>query len=319
VSSLHYGYSVYGLDVSATLPIEGLRPSSGEGAPLRVEFLQAHSIPPLRAAPHFASGYEAFWRCDDRWVLRYSSPDPDIPPWMIEAGAGGERLQVRYCHPAQLPDIGTLLLGPGFSLALHLRHFFPLHASAIEIGGRAALILGASGAGKSTLAAAAFCRGLRVITDDVAVLDWAGTSVCVRWGPARLRTYSDSARAAGWSGPLPRLFHHPIFDDKRYIDLSGQGMTDAGCPLGAIYVIEPRRHGLGEPMIEPMTSRLALSHLLNNIYSGRFLGPEQYGECVARCTALAAGVPVRSVTPVDDLTRLPALVESIADDVARLG
>ena len=62
------------------------------------------------------------------------------------------------------------LLGAVLAIALHQRHFFSLHASAVVINHQAALFLGASGQGKSTTAATLFGRGHQLITDDVAAI-----------------------------------------------------------------------------------------------------------------------------------------------------
>ncbi|HLO76284.1 MAG TPA: hypothetical protein VK196_07495 [Magnetospirillum sp.] len=49
----------------------------------------------------------------------------------------------------------------------------PLHASCVEIGGRAVALAGESGAGKSTLAAALTLRGHKMLANGVTVVDTA--------------------------------------------------------------------------------------------------------------------------------------------------
>ena len=56
------------------------------------------------------------------------------------------------------------------ALVLAWRGAVPLHGSAIEIAGRAVLLLGRGGAGKSTLAASLTTHGARLISDDLSVL-----------------------------------------------------------------------------------------------------------------------------------------------------
>ncbi|MBB3108555.1 hypothetical protein FHS18_000583 [Paenibacillus phyllosphaerae] len=58
-------------------------------------------------------------------------------------------------------------LGTSMGVLLLQRNVLPLHGSAIEIDGKAYLIVGESGAGKSTLAAALISRGYRILSDDV--------------------------------------------------------------------------------------------------------------------------------------------------------
>jgi hypothetical protein len=56
------------------------------------------------------------------------------------------------------------------AILLAWRGILPVHASAVEIGGRGYLICGASGAGKSTLAAGLIARGARLISDDLSAI-----------------------------------------------------------------------------------------------------------------------------------------------------
>jgi len=65
---------------------------------------------------------------------------------------------------------------------------FVLHAGAIDLGGRAALLLGASGMGKSTLAFAGSGMGWRVLGDDIVMLR--------RRGEEKFEVAGLSARAA---------------------------------------------------------------------------------------------------------------------------
>jgi hypothetical protein len=71
---------------------------------------------------------------------------------------------------AEPDDVVAFLVGTVFGILLHQRGLVVLHASGVELDGRAALFLGASGAGKSTLAAALVQRGYRLVTDDFCVV-----------------------------------------------------------------------------------------------------------------------------------------------------
>ena len=80
------------------------------------------------------------------------------------------------------PQAGRELLsiflgGSILAVALQLRGAFVLHASAVEIDGRVAAIVGATGRGKSSLAALLCARGAAFVTDDVLVCD-RETSMC---------------------------------------------------------------------------------------------------------------------------------------------
>jgi HprK-related kinase A len=75
---------------------------------------------------------------------------------------------------APLPLAHALLaaeMGMNLQMALGLRRYLLLHASAVERDGRAVLMSGISGAGKSTLAALLMTRGWRLMGDEFALID----------------------------------------------------------------------------------------------------------------------------------------------------
>jgi len=76
-----------------------------------------------------------------------------------------------------------------------------LHASGVELNGRAALFLGSSGAGKSTLAAALVQRGYPLVTDDFCVIN-SGCGTVFKLAPDGEETVVFRFRGAG-SGDYP--------------------------------------------------------------------------------------------------------------------
>ncbi|MDP9055460.1 MAG: hypothetical protein M3N93_14345 [Acidobacteriota bacterium] len=116
------------------------------------------------------------------------------------------------------PDLlRVLLLGRMMAFLLRQRGWLSLHASGVELAGKAVLFIGRSGSGKSTLAAACHARGHRVITDDVAAvrLNTDGKCVVQPAGP-RIRLLDD-ARAV-FNGREPA----GIFQwRKHFFDLPG--------------------------------------------------------------------------------------------------
>lgn len=312
-----FAYSVYGLDVRSNLALPGLRAGTGRGVPLEVEAEEAREFPVPPFPPHYALGFESLWHFPDgRWLLRYGT-DTDTPPWSIEGRCGSPRLELRWCVPSQLLDIPSVLAGPGFATFLQMQDAFVFHASVIGVAGRAVLIIGTSGAGKSTAAAAMIAGGHKLISDDLAVLDANEAGLDVRAGPSRMRLYADSARAAGLGEELPRLFHHPVFDDKRYVDLDAS--PDDSTPVAAIYLLQPRQEGLAAPHVERLAPRSALSHLLPNIYRAGFLDAVRARKAAERCAWIAGKVPVLAVHRPDSLSALPEVVSAIAGSATAVG
>jgi len=70
----------------------------------------------------------------------------------------------------------------------------PLHATVVDLGGRAIGLLGHSGAGKSTLAAFLISRGADLVTDDMLRLEFEGETVLAHPGPYRLKLLEEAGR-----------------------------------------------------------------------------------------------------------------------------
>ena len=312
-----FRYSVFGLDVSSNIALAGLRPPTGPGTPVRIEAVQARDFDSPDGPPQCVGGFEAHWHVEDGRLLSRYGAGSGTPLWSMEAHSGGARLDIRWSDPSQLHDIPAVVQGAGLAMVLHLRRAFILHAGAVAVEGRAVLVIGNSGAGKSSTVAALVRGGCPLISDDMAVLDSEGEAVSVRRGPLRMRIYEDSARAAGWTDPLPKLFRHPIFDDKRYVDLT-EGMPAESTGVAAIFVLQPRDPATDRIAVEPLPPRAALGHLLRNVYRAPFLDSARAKLAAERCAWIAARVPVLAVHRPDALGSLPDIARAIERSASAL-
>jgi hypothetical protein len=97
------------------------------------------------------------------------------------------------------------------ALTLAWRGFLPLHATAIELSGKAILIAGPAGAGKSTLAAELIQAGARLVSDDLTVLGGAssGTAPMAFRGRQAMRLHPESVSV------LETLRSEEVADDPR--------------------------------------------------------------------------------------------------------
>jgi hypothetical protein len=100
-----------------------------------------------------------------RWTLRYAG----ICDATLDSGS-----RTILIHRASEGDPGLIPIfveGNVLAHALAAEGLLALHASAVEVGGRALAIVGPSGAGKSTLAALLCAAGARLVADDVLRVD----------------------------------------------------------------------------------------------------------------------------------------------------
>ncbi|MBV9064041.1 MAG: hypothetical protein JOY77_14110, partial [Alphaproteobacteria bacterium] len=110
---------------------------------------------------------------------------PRVAYYRVQAGR-----EITVAPDRDVPErnLRLFLLGSAFGVLLHQRGMLPLHANAVEIGGRAVAFMGASGSGKSTLAAWFHDRGYKVLADDVCAIGFGDDGVAkVRRGLPRLR------------------------------------------------------------------------------------------------------------------------------------
>lgn len=115
----------------------------------------------------------------------------DIPHIARFLVTGGDTVLVEPYADARDEDIVLYLMGSVMAAVLNLRKHLALHATAMEIDGRAILVAGHSGAGKSTTAAALAANGHCLIAEDLTVIDEAGRAVP---GLPQIKLWSDAIK-----------------------------------------------------------------------------------------------------------------------------
>ena len=176
-------------------------------------------------------------------------------------------------------------------------------------------MVGPPGAGKSTLAAAFGWLGYPVLSDDVAALDERDGQWYVRPAYPQVRLWPESVKLLFGSADALR----PLTPNwnKRGLSLLEHGycFEKRPHPIAAVYVLGERADR-AEPHIERMHGRELLRTLLANTYVGyvrdETLGRQEFST-LAR---LAHSVPVRTVLPPDNPSRL---CDAIIEDCEALG
>ena len=79
----------------------------------------------------------------------------------------GTKIWATWPDTLSIEDAAVFLRGPVMGFVLRLRGQIPLHASAVDIGGSAILLMGPPGAGKSTTAACFAQLGNPLLSDDI--------------------------------------------------------------------------------------------------------------------------------------------------------
>lgn len=270
-------YRLFGLTLTSEIDLAGLAPPAEAAAPdVEIGFgtVAADNPPPGYSAT--PDGTLLSVAKVGRYLIR------DGRQIVIDPGPGASERNIRL-----------FLLGSAFGALLHQRGLLPLHANAIDLGGRAAAFSGHSGAGKSTIAAWFHDRGYPILADDVCVIgfDEAGRALAYP-GIPRLRLWREALEASGRdAGAYDRSF-----DDLDKYDVPTRTGADAEpLPLAAIYLLRKIDEEGGDSAIERQTGVQAIETLMANTYRGGYLRTiGRTGEHLAACVRVARAVPVFS-------------------------
>lgn len=179
---MHYGCSIYGLDVLANRPIPTVPHSTITTADVRVSFgalpewfasLQPHEVETAYVtdyADECGNPALIFSKLHGGRFYRFSYADQT--EFVVDRA--GREIWTTWPAPLTLEDNATYLLGPVMGFVLLLRGLVCLHASAVVVDGRAIALIGPAGAGKSTTAAAFAAHGFNILAEDVVTLDDRG-------------------------------------------------------------------------------------------------------------------------------------------------
>ena len=151
-----HSYRICGISVASEIVLPGLIAGGPESIP-QVTIRQG----PVPEALHEATMTGPTWQIAGK---RFLLSVPNVARFLLK---NGDEIVFAPESEVSLEDVPIFILGTVFGILLHQRQQIVLHASTVEVNGKAVAFCGPSGAGKSTLAAALAQRGYRPITDDV--------------------------------------------------------------------------------------------------------------------------------------------------------
>jgi len=196
-------------------------------------------------------------------------------------------------HPAFEADPGRIpifLEGNVLAHALAAEDLLVLHASAVQVEGRALAIIGPSGGGKSTLAALLCSVGARLVTDDALRVDPTSSGAVCYPGSHGIRLRPAAAS-------LGREI------DGATVQATADGRTkvlptrraDAPLKLQAVLVPEPSREAQ-ELQVRRLGAMAGLQELLRHPRLTVWRAPGPIGRLFALTAEVAPGLPVYRAT-----------------------
>lgn len=202
---------------------------------------------------------DAFFQITQRKIADIlSAPTCEVGAWFRFQGESrlsvvdAAHLNVEY-DPEQvgLATVLAFVYGPGLAILLALRGEFPLHLSAVAIGGRALAFSGPSGAGKSTLAASmVFRAGGRLIADDLGLIRICnGVPVITGIAERGLKLFSSSVEGLALEGEV--IGREEDQKQKSIISVPSERASH-GATLDAICLLE-----ISDTVSEPAIKRMS--------------------------------------------------------------
>jgi hypothetical protein len=228
----------------------------------------------------------------------------DIGICLIEAGT---KVTIEAGKGVDEKDLIPLITGPILAVILHQRGKLVLHASAVNIGGKAAVFLGNKGYGKSTLAAHLQSRGHPLISDDMVPVFFNGEAAQTVPGYPQIRLLPDAVESIGLDpGTLQQV---NTWIPKRHFVPDGV-FTAEPIEIGCIFILAMS----DSVSLQELNPYSAFIEIANNTYTGAFLREtENVGAHFKLCEQLVKSVPVSTLSRPHDFTRMSEIVDLITN------
>ena len=180
----------------------------------------------------------------------------------------GNRIVVEPSPDANQQAVRLFLLGSACGALLQQRGLVPIHASVMEMGGRAVMFCGPSAMGKSTLAMTLYNRGYRMLADDVCAvrLDETGLPLAIPGYP-QFKLWADALNVLKTADPTKLTNVRPGLE--KYILDTRARFCRTDLPLKAIYFINRANNPSFE--LNPIRGKDKFIALFNNTYRVQFL------------------------------------------------
>ena len=266
------------------------------------------SAPPsleLTALGERQLGMETYrlWRMSSGLRLEYSHAG------VFDISTDGSRITWYYRADALPELVRNIVLGPALALALELAGFLCLHGSAVVLENQGLVFLGPKHHGKSTIASALTLAGARLVGDDLVAVS-PGPPAMIRPGVASVRLWGDAVSALPMRGVCESLIPGVKTTATGFAAFA---LMREPAPLAAIYVLAPvdKTHepACARTRFAPVPGAIALAHQTK--LADSLVGMRAAGTQLAAAAAVAATVPVFTLSVARDLTRLNELVKQI--------
>jgi hypothetical protein len=293
-----YGYSIH-----SELDFRYLREGTGE--PLEVvgmalpdddpgELLRAWEPPdfPVHVRLYRSEGAFRLWNEEAGWF----GIEPQVPRLIVPPEGDPMRREER-------------LWGLPVMLCFLARGDLAVHASSVEVDGRALVLAAPRRFGKTTLASAFAAEGFRVLAEDLTCIR-LGPDPSVIPGPAMLRIRRDVADRV----PVEEAQELGRDEDRVHLALESARGTCDPVPMGGIAL-------LLEDEADPRMERATLTDAIRDLWflSFKFPEDEDRARCLDSLTRLASAAPAWHLTRRLEVQALKPTVECLVEALGSEG
>ncbi|CAN5306153.1 hypothetical protein BH09BAC6_BH09BAC6_10190 [soil metagenome] len=225
-----------------------------------------------------------------------------------------DKKQLWIVHNADEPanNLDSFFVGPVLGCMLRLRGALCLHASVVNIDGKAVGFIGEKRFGKSTTAAAFARLGYNVLSDDMAVVTVRDGIFYLESGYPKIRLRPASVAAFYPDSPieLPMVYSDR---DSRYSNIEAD-FCAAATPLGAFYLLSKGDGHLEKPIVEPLSLQDILVALGKNTFGNYVITPDLRRQEFELLSKLALNVPVNRLKVVYDIKKVNLQCQAAIDN-----
>jgi len=223
----------------------------------------------------------------------------------------GSHIWCSRSSESTIEDLATYLTGPILGFVLRRRGHVSLHASAVQVGNGAMMLVGPHGAGKSTIAAALAARGCALITDDVLHVRKTAAGWMAEPFASGLKLWPDaSALVLGPAVSLPRLT--PTWE-KRSLGVDRFGVTAAPQPVivQSVLFLEWPDSDRVDPSLETIGAAETVVRLATHGSAAHLLDDRQRAQEFHAYAGLAKSVRVKRAVLSRRRDAFPACIDRI--------
>lgn len=246
-------YKAFGLQIASELTLPGLLPNEGI-ADVTIRFGKV----PDQLQGEIKSRGVLYQLNSEHFLLNV----PNVAKYLIR---GGNEIIIERRNGVKEEELCLFTINTPIGVLLHQRGFFPMHASAVEVGDACIVFTGASGSGKSSLLTVFHKHGHRILTEEICSITLSENNIpYVHPGAAYAYLWSDVLEY--FDIDSSKLKHRPNNPEKYKLPLD-DNFCDRSLPLKRIYILST--HNSPEIKIEELKGQDKLLPIKNNSYRKR--------------------------------------------------